>query len=41
MVWTQDDGHVLGVVAGTPHQNVWVWWVAIHHDIGLGAPRCT
>ena len=36
MVWTQDDGHVLGVVAGTPHENVWNWWVAVHHNIGLG-----
>ena len=36
MVWTQDDGHVLGVVVGTPHENVWNWWVAIHHNIGLG-----
>ena len=36
MVWTQDDGHVLGVVAGAPHENVWNWWVAIHHNIGLG-----
>jgi hypothetical protein len=36
MVWTQDDGHVLGVVAGTPHENVWNWWLAIHHNIGLG-----
>jgi hypothetical protein len=36
MVWTQDDGHLMGVVAGAPHQNVWNWWVAVHHNIGLG-----
>jgi serine/threonine protein kinase len=36
MVWTQDDGHVLGIVAGAPHENVWNWWVAIHHNIPLG-----
>ena len=36
MVWTQDDGHVLGIVAGAPHENVWNWWVAIHHNIFLG-----
>ena len=36
MVWTQDDGHLLGVVAGAPHEAVWNWWVAIHHNIGLG-----
>jgi serine/threonine protein kinase len=36
MVWTQDDGHVMGIVAGAPHENVWNWWVAIHHNIPLG-----
>ncbi len=36
MVWTQDDGRLMGVVAGAPHENVWNWWVAIHHNIGLG-----
>ena len=38
-VWTQNDGHLMGVVAGAPHESVWNWWVAIHHNIGLaGAP---
>ena len=37
MVWTQDDGHVLGVVVGAPHENVWNWWVAVHHNIGLSS----
>ena len=41
MVWTQDDGHVMGVVAGAPHENVWNWWVAIHHNIGLGGSPMT
>jgi hypothetical protein len=36
MIWTQDDGHLLGVAAGAPHENVWNWWVAIHHNIFLG-----
>ncbi len=36
MIWTQDDGHVMGIVAGAPHENVWNWWVAIHHNIPLG-----
>jgi hypothetical protein len=36
MVWTQDDGHVLGIVAGAPHESVWNWWVPIHHNIPLG-----
>ena len=37
MVWTQDDGHLMGYVAGPLHANVWDWWVAVHHNIGLGA----
>jgi len=36
MVWTQDDGHLMGVVAGPVHEDVWNWWVAVHHNIGLG-----
>jgi hypothetical protein len=36
MVWTQNDGKVLGVAYGAPHQDVWTWWVAVHHNIGLG-----
>jgi hypothetical protein len=36
MVWTQDDGNVLGVVDGAPHENVWNWWLPIHHNIPLG-----
>jgi serine/threonine protein kinase len=36
MVWTQDDGHLLAFVAGPVHEDVWNWWVAVHHNIGLG-----
>ncbi len=36
MVWTQNDGRLLGVAYGAPHQDVWTWWVAVHHNIGLG-----
>ncbi len=35
-VWTQDSGRLMGVVTGPLHENVWNWWVAIHHNIGLG-----
>ena len=35
-VWTQDDGRLMGVVAGAPHENVWNWWVPVHHNIPLG-----
>jgi hypothetical protein len=24
-------------VAGPVHTNVWDWWVAVHHNIGIGA----
>jgi serine/threonine protein kinase len=39
MVWTQNDGRLMGYVAGPVHANVWTWWVAVHHNIGIsGAP---
>jgi hypothetical protein len=39
MVWAQNDGHLMGYVAGPVHGDVWTWWVAVHHNIGLsGAP---
>jgi serine/threonine protein kinase len=38
MVWTQNDGHLMGYVAGPVHGDVWTWWVAVHHNIGIGAP---
>jgi serine/threonine protein kinase len=37
MVWTQNDGHLMGYVAGQVHGDVWTWWVAIHHNIGFGS----
>ena len=24
--------------AGPVHANVWTWWVAVHHNIGIGGP---
>ena len=39
MVWTQDDGHLMAYAAGPVHEDVWNWWVAVHHNIGFsGAP---
>ena len=35
-VWVQHDGHLLAYVAGPVHQDVWNWWVAVHHNIGFG-----
>jgi len=38
-VWTQNNGHLLAVVAGPVHGDVWTWWLNIHHNIGFaGAP---
>jgi serine/threonine protein kinase len=36
MAWTQNDGRMMGYVAGPVHTNVWDWWVAVHHNIGIG-----
>jgi hypothetical protein len=33
IVWTQDDGAMLGWVAGEPHGDVWDWWVHVHRHI--------
>jgi serine/threonine-protein kinase len=38
-VWTQNSGHLLAVVAGPVHEDVWNWWLNIHHNIGFaGSP---
>jgi hypothetical protein len=36
--WTQDDGHVLGVVSGPLHEQIWDWWKLVHHEIAIGKP---
>ena len=38
MVWTNNDSHLMGYVAGQVHADVWNWWVAVHHDLSLGGP---
>ena len=38
MVWTSNDSHLMGYVAGQVHADVWNWWVAVHHDLSLGGP---
>jgi serine/threonine protein kinase len=39
MVWTQNSGRMLAYVSGPVHEDVWNWWVAVHHNIGFaGAP---
>lgn len=40
LVWTQDDGLVLGELNGAPHYDAYVWWRQIHHSLVLpGSPR--
>ncbi|HTQ90465.1 MAG TPA: protein kinase, partial [Streptosporangiaceae bacterium] len=35
LVWTQNDGNMMGYVYGPVHTNVWNWWVPVHLNIGL------
>lgn len=35
LVWTQDDGRVLGELAGAPHLDAYNWWHNVHHVIAL------
>jgi hypothetical protein len=35
LVWTQDDGRVLGEMAGAPHLDAYNWWHNVHHVIAL------
>jgi hypothetical protein len=35
IVWTQDDGKLMGWVVGRPHEDVWNWWMAVHHNLAL------
>jgi lipocalin len=39
MLWTQDAGNMLALVAGPVHNDVWLWWAAVHHNIGLGGSK--
>ena len=32
---TQNDGHLLAWAGGPVHQDVWTWWLGVHHNIGL------
>lgn len=35
IVWTQNDGRVLGALTGFPHANTWDWWKGVHHSIDI------
>ena len=36
-VWTQNNGNLLAVVVGPVHEDVWTWWLNIHHNIGFAS----
>jgi hypothetical protein len=36
IIWTQTDGNLLGQVIGSPHLQVWYWWLHVHHNIAFG-----
>lgn len=39
IIWTQNDGRLLGILSGAPHANTWDWWKGVHHSIDMpGAP---
>jgi serine/threonine-protein kinase len=35
LVWTQDDGNLLGELSGAPHTDAYVWWRKVHHSVVL------
>lgn len=40
LVWTQDDGRLMGELAGAPHLDAYLWWHNVHHVIALpGTPN--
>jgi hypothetical protein len=40
LVWTQDDGRVLGELSGAPHVDAYVWCRQVHHSIVIpGTPN--
>jgi hypothetical protein len=39
LVWTQNDGRLMGELSGAPHYDAYVWWRQVHHEIALpGSP---
>jgi serine/threonine-protein kinase len=35
IIWTQNDGRLLGDLVGAPHANTWDWWKGVHHSISI------
>ena len=39
LVWTEDAGHMLAKLSGSPHDAAWRWWREVHHNIAVqGSP---
>jgi hypothetical protein len=36
LLWTMNDGRLLGSLVGAPHDDAWYWWKRVHHSIDLG-----
>ena len=30
-----NDGRLLGMLTGAPHEDAWLWWKGVHHAIDL------
>lgn len=41
IVWTQNQGNLLGIVTGGPHDETWDWWHHVHHEINLSGSAMT
>jgi hypothetical protein len=40
VLWTQQDGRILGELAGAPHLDAYLWWHNIHHVLAIpGTPN--
>ena len=35
LVWTMNDGRLLAMLTGAPHDDAWTWWHGVHHAIDL------
>jgi len=37
LVWTQDDRRLLAWIRASDHEDGWLWWRAVHHNIPFGS----
>jgi serine/threonine protein kinase len=35
IMWTQNSGRMLGFLQGSPHEDAFIWWRGVHHNIDL------